>query len=192
MRNLGADKDLSELFSLFKNGDVFSQFKAFLDKYPGRPQQAVDGFVNATFQNLSNQDPRIRAKVDKLVKGIAELEIRTRGTVSNPTDAASAVISNATPSLIANSQAGFVGILDKLALDSYEQIEKSRLHNDLARSGKFTAQTQFDDEMRNLNSRIGNLSSQILQGYESPNNPLCTQVLFIINVPYKCIIGTLN
>lgn len=128
LRKLSVDEKLKPLFSLASNGDLFSQYRAFLDKYGGNQQAAVEGLVNASMEKLKNVDDATRAKADKLIKGIAELDIRLRSGLNNPTDAASYLNTQRSPSLM-NSQAGFVGILDQLGLNSYRTIEMNNLRH---------------------------------------------------------------
>jgi hypothetical protein len=128
LRTLSTDEKLKPLFSLASNGDLFSQYRAFLDKYGGNQQAAVEGLVNASMEKLKNADDITRAKADKLIKGIAELDIRLRSGLNNPTDAASYLSTQRSPSLM-NSQAGFVGILDQLGLNSYRTIEMNNLRH---------------------------------------------------------------
>lgn len=130
IRTLAVDPSLKPLFSLGRNGDLFAQYRAFLDKNPGNVQGAVEGLVNAAMEKLKNADEPTRAKADKLIKGMADLEVRLRGTLNNPTDAASMLSSSRSPNL-QNSQAGFVGILDQLGLNAYRQIEMNHLRNEL-------------------------------------------------------------
>lgn len=157
IRKLAVDPMLKPVFSVLSNGDLFSQLRAFLDKNPGKPQEAVDGFVNATLNRLANVDEATRAKFDKLVKGIAEVEIRLRGGLNNPTDAASTLSSMRSPSL-ANSQAGFVGILDQLGLNEYRTIELNQLRN---KKGLAKSDLISTDEMRNFRNETRSLREQL-------------------------------
>lgn len=126
LRELATDKKLAPIFSVANNGDLFSQYKAFLDKYPGNAQMAMDGLVNAMLQGIKNPDADTREKVDKLVKGIKRLELNTRGANANPTDALQYLNENASPNLL-NSQAGFVSILDQMALTARRDIDRHNL-----------------------------------------------------------------
>ncbi len=128
LRTLAVDEKLKPLFSLASNGDLFSQYRAFLDKYGGNQQAAIEGLVAASMEKLKNADEVTRAKADKLIKGIAELDIRLRSGLNNPTDAASYLNTQRSPSLM-NSQAGFVGILDQLGLNAYRTIEMNNLRH---------------------------------------------------------------
>lgn len=149
LRKLATDPSLKPIFSLGRNGDLFSQFRAFLDKNPGNTQAAVDGLVEAAMDKLKNADEATRAKADKLVKDIAKLEVRLRGTLTNPTDAASFLNQAQSPSL-ANSQAGFVGILDQLGLDAYRQIELNNLRR---QKGLTKSDLLSTDDMRQFRNQ---------------------------------------
>lgn len=131
LRTLGSDKSLSPVFSAFNNGDLISMFRSYLDKNPGNANNAMEGMISAAMQNIKNPTPEIREKVDKLVKGIARLEVNLRGSNVNPTDAFQTLNSNASPSL-ANSQSGFVGILDQMGLQARHDINR---HNRRIQSG---------------------------------------------------------
>lgn len=157
IRKLAVDPQLAPVFSVLSNGDLFSQFKSFLDKNPGKTQEAIDGLVNATLNKLGNASPETRAKFDKLVKGIAEVEIRLRGSLNNPTDAASTLSSMRSPSL-ANSQAGFVGILDQLGLNEYRTIELNQLRH---QKGLSKSDLLSTDEMRNFRNQTRELREQL-------------------------------
>jgi hypothetical protein len=157
LRKLAVDPSLAPLFSVAQNGDLFSQFRAFLDKNPGNTQGAVEGLVAATIARLKNPDEVTRAKADKLIKNIADLEVKLRGTLNNPTDAASALSIARSPSL-ANSQAGFVGIVDQLGLGAYRDIELNSLRNKL----RLTANDQIpSDEYRRFRNNIRSLKDQM-------------------------------
>jgi hypothetical protein len=125
LRTIAVDPKIAPVFSLFKNGDAFSMIRAYLDKNPGNANAAVEGMVNAAMQNIQNPDKDTRAKVDKLVKGIARLEYNMRGSSVNPTNALQELTRTSSPNLL-NSQAGFVGILDQLGLQADRDIA---LHN---------------------------------------------------------------
>jgi len=157
LRTLAVDPTLAPVFSVLSNGDLFSQFRAFLDKNPGRVQEAMDGLVNATLSRLSNVTPEQRAKFDKLVKGIAEVEVRLRGTLNNPTDAASTLSSMRSPSL-ANSQAGFVGILDQLGLNEYRTIEMNQIRH---KKGLAKSDLLSTDDMREFRNQTRTLREQL-------------------------------
>ena len=157
LRRLAVDPSLAPLFSVAQNGDLFSQFRAFLDKNPGNTQGAVEGLVAATIARLKNPDEVTRAKADKLIKNIADLEVKLRGTLNNPTDAASALSIARSPSL-ANSQAGFVGIVDQLGLGAYRDIELNSLRNKL----KLTANDQIPtDQYREFRNKIRDLKDEM-------------------------------
>ena len=157
IRKLATDPMLKPVFSVLSNGDLFSQLRAFFDKNPGKPQEAIEGFVNATLNKLANVDEATRAKFDKLVKGIAEVEIRLRGGLNNPTDAASVLSSMRSPSL-GNSQAGFVGILDQLGLNEYRTIELNQLRN---RKGLTKSDLVSAEDMRNFRNETRALREQL-------------------------------
>lgn len=145
LRTLGSDKSLTPVFSAFNNGDLISQFRAFLDKNPGNVQGATEGLIAAAMQNIKNPTPEVREKVDKLVKGIARLEVNLRGSNINPTDAFQILNSNASPSL-ANSQAGFVGILDQMGLQARHDIDR---HNRRINSGVSNREIWNDPNLEN-------------------------------------------
>ena len=157
LRTLAVDPSLKPLFSLGRNGDLFAQYRSFLDKNPGNVQGAVEGLVNAAMEKLKNADEPTRAKADKLLKGMADLEVRLRGTLTNPTDAASVLSSNRSPNL-ANSQAGFVGILDQLGLNAYRQIEMNDLRSQMGLTDRKLLPTdkmrQFRNETRRLREQL--------------------------------------
>jgi ABC-type transporter Mla subunit MlaD len=157
LRKLATDPALKPLFSLFANGDLFSQVRAFLDKNPGNMNAAVEGIVNSTMEKLRNVDSETRAKADKLFKGIAEVDVRLRGTLNNPTDAATTLSNMRSPNL-GNSQAGFVGILDQLGLNSYRDIEL----NNLRHQKKLTKSDLLStDEMREFRNKTRELREQL-------------------------------
>lgn len=162
LRKLAVDPSLAPLFSVAQNGDLFSQFRAFLDKNPGNTQGAVEGLVAATIARLKNPDEVTRAKADKLIKNIADLEVKLRGTLNNPTDAASALSIARSPSL-ANSQAGFVGIVDQLGLGAYRDIELNSLRNKLRLTANDQIPTdqyrEFRNKMRDLKDEMATKSS---------------------------------
>lgn len=121
LRELAMDKNVAPVFSAFRDGDLISMYRAYLDKNPGNQGAAVEGMVNAAMDRMKNKDPETRAKVDKLVKGVARLELNLRGSNLNPTDAVTVLNSSQSPSL-ANSRDGFVGILDQMALQADRDI----------------------------------------------------------------------
>lgn len=126
LRTLAVDPKLSPLFSLFKNGDAVSMFRSFLDENDGNVNRAVKGMVAAAGDSLKNADEETRQKADKLIKGIARLEVNLRGSNVNPTNALQELNSMQSPSL-ANSQAGFVGILDQMGLQAKHEIDRHNL-----------------------------------------------------------------
>jgi hypothetical protein len=159
LRTLAVDKNLAPLFSLASNGDLFSQYRAFLDKYGGNQQAAVEGLVNASMEKLKNADPETRAKADKLIKGIAELDIRLRSGLNNPTDAASYLSTQRSPSLM-NSQAGFVGILDQLGLNAYRTVEMNSLRH---KKGLTKSDLMDTEDMRNFRNETRKLREQLAE-----------------------------
>lgn len=160
LRILGSDPSLAPLFSIGRSGDLFSQFRAFMEKFSGNTNAAQQAMVAAARDKLANASPEVRAKADKLIKGIAELEVSLRGRMNNPTNAASELSSARSPSLD-NSQAGFLGIIDQLGLNAYRDIGIGRLHSQLAKQG-FTAKDaayseqleRFRAETRQLRARL--------------------------------------
>lgn len=163
LREIALDPKLKPVFALFSDGDLFSQFRAYLDKNPGRVNDAVEGLVNATMNKLANADETTRAKFDSLVKGIKRLELRMRGTMNNPTDAAMQVSTMAAPSLI-NSQAGFLKIIDSLGLNAYRDIEMHRLRT----SRKLTDQDLLaSDDIKDFNNQMRDAFKRL-----SVSNPL--------------------
>lgn len=129
LRTLAVDEKLAPLFSIMKNGDALSMYRSYLDKNPGNAQAAVEGLIAATADSLKNATPETRAKADKLIKGIARLEVNLRGSNVNPTDALTALSSASSPSL-ANSQAGFVGIIDQMGLQAKHVIDRHNFRVD--------------------------------------------------------------
>lgn len=129
LRALAVDPKLAPMFSLFKNGDAISMFRSFLDQNQGNVSAAVEGMVAAAGDQLKNADPETRQKADKFIKGIAKLEVNLRGANVNPTDALQTLNSMQSPSL-ANSQAGFVGILDQMGLQAKHDIDRHSLRVD--------------------------------------------------------------
>ena len=126
LRTLAVEPKLAPLFSLFKNGDAIGMFRAYLDKNPGNTQAAIEGMTAAAMENLKNADDATRAKADRLIKGISRLEVNLRGSNVNPTNAFQELNSNQSPSL-ANSQAGFVGILDQMGLQAKHDLDRHDL-----------------------------------------------------------------
>ena len=168
LRKLAVDPSLKPLFSLFASGDLFSQLRAFLDKNPGNMNAAVEGLVNATMEKLRNADPALRAKADKLFKGIAELDIRLSGTLNNPTDAARTLSSLRSPNL-GNSQSGFVGILDQLGLNAYRDVEM----NNLRHQKKLTKSDLLStDEMRKFRNETRSLREQLASAPALDQTPI--------------------
>jgi hypothetical protein len=131
------------VFSAFNNGDLISQFRAFIDKNPGNVQGATEGLVAAAMQKIKNPTPEMREKVDKLVKGIARLEVNLRGSNVNPTDALQILNSNASPNLT-NSQAGFIGIIDQMGAQARHEIDR---HNRRIRSGVSNREIWSDPDL---------------------------------------------
>lgn len=168
LRKLAVDPSLAPLFSVARNGDLFSQFRAFLDKNPGNTQAAVEGLVGAAIEKLKNPDQATRAKADKLIKNIADLEVKLRGTLNNPTDAASVLSVARSPSL-ANSQAGFVGIVDQLGLGAYRDVELNSLRNKL----RLTANDQIpSNEYRQFRNNIRTLKDQMATTLSLDTTPI--------------------
>jgi hypothetical protein len=170
LRQLAADKSLEPVFSLAKNGDIFSMVRAYMNKNPGSPNDAIEGLVEAAMKNVQNPDNATRAKVDKLVKGIYSLEMRLRGSTINPTDAASALVEAASPSL-SNSKGGFIGILDQLALNASRDIGKAKLYHQLREKGLVSGQAAFNDAMEGYRSQMRDLSRQYATQYPSESFP---------------------
>lgn len=162
LRTLATDPSLKPVFALFRDGDLFSQLRVFMEKNPGNINNAVEGLVATKLAELTNVDEATKAKFDKLVKGIGEVETRLRGTLNNPTDAASVLNSQRSPSLV-NSQAGFVGILDQLGLNAYRDIEMHHLRSqkkltdaDLMDTGELL---KFRNETRRLRQQLASQNS---------------------------------
>jgi hypothetical protein len=129
LRTLAVDPKLAPLFSIFKNGDAISMFRSYLDQNQGSVSRAIEGLVAAAGDSLKNADYETRQKADKLIKGIARLEVNLRGSNINPTNALQELNSMQSPSL-ANSQAGFVGILDQMGLQAKHEIDRHSLRVD--------------------------------------------------------------
>lgn len=157
LRTLATDPSLKPVFALFRDGDLFSQLRAFMEKNPGNMNNAVEGLVAAKLAELSNVDEATKAKFDKLVKGIGEVETRLRGTLNNPTDAASLLNSQRSPSLM-NSQAGFVGIIDQLGLNAYRDIE---MHHLRRQKGLTDADLMDTGELRKFRNQTRSLRQQL-------------------------------
>jgi hypothetical protein len=156
LRTLAVDPKVAPLFSFMKNGDGLSMFRSFLDKNQGNVSAAIEGMVAAAQDQIKNsggseEDKKItREKVDKLVKGIARLEVNLRGSNINPTNAFQELNSVQSPSL-ANSQAGFVGILDQMGLQAKHEIDRhnARINSNIpARQiwNDATLENKFRDE----------------------------------------------
>jgi len=157
LRTLATDPSLKPVFALFRDGDLFSQLRAFMEKNPGNINNAVEGLVAAKLAELTNVDEATKAKFDKLVKGIGEVETRLRGTLNNPTDAASLLNSQRSPSLM-NSQAGFVGIIDQLGLNAYRDIE---MHHLRRQKGLTDADLMDTSELRKFRNQTRSLRQQL-------------------------------
>jgi hypothetical protein len=167
LRTLAVDPKLNPIFSLFKNGDALGMLRAYLDKNPGNAQAAVEGLTAAALQNLQNPDKETRAKVDKLVKGIARLEVGLRGSNVNPTNAFQELNSAGSPSL-ANSQAGFVGILDQLGLQAKRDID---LH-DLRVNSKIPSRALLTSpESRALRQKYRDEAEALAKSYATDVTP---------------------
>jgi hypothetical protein len=168
LRTLAVEKDLEPVFSVLSNGDLFAQFRAFLDKNPGKAQEAIDGLVNSTLNKLSNVNPETRAKFDKLVKNIASLEVSLRGTLNNPTDAASVLNQQQSPSL-ANSRSGFVGILDQLGLNAYQNIEYNNIRH---KKGLAMSDLMSTNDMIDFRNQTRELSSELAKHNSLDTTPM--------------------
>jgi len=163
LRALAVDPKLAPMFSLFKNGDAISMFRSFLDQNQGNVSAAVEGLVAAAGDQLKNageteeEKKATRQKVDKFIKGIARLEVNLRGANVNPTDALQTLNSMQSPSL-ANSQAGFVGILDQMGLQAKHDIDRHSLRVDsniparkiLSSPESRDLENRYRDEVENL------------------------------------------
>lgn len=161
-RQLAADPELAPIFSLGRNGDLFSQFRAFFNAKGGDTNAAIEGLTGAALEKYKNPTPQIREKVDKMVKGIAALEVKLRGGMINPTDASSFLNSQQSPSL-QNSQAGFLGIMDNLGLNSYRTIELNHLRKKMgvpsAELMDVDAYRKFRNETRALATKLASQSA---------------------------------
>jgi len=157
LRALAVDPKLAPMFSLFKNGDAISMFRSYLDQNQGNVSAAVEGLVAAAGDQLKNADLETRQKADKFIKGIARLEVNLRGANVNPTDALQTLNSMQSPSL-ANSQAGFVGILDQMGLQAKHDIDRHSLRVDsniparkiLSSPESRDLENRYRDEVENL------------------------------------------
>jgi hypothetical protein len=170
LRQLATDKSLQPVFSVALNGDIFSMLRAYMDKNPGNAGNAIEGVVAAAMKNIQNPDNATRAKVDKLIKNIYALEMRLRGSTINPTDATATLISASSPSL-ANSQGGFVGILDQLALGASRDIGVSKLYQELRSKGMNVSDAQFTSTMENYRKQMRDLSRQYATQYPDDKFP---------------------
>jgi hypothetical protein len=154
LRTLAVDPKLAPMFSLFKNGDAVSMFRSFLDQNQGNVSKAIEGMVAAAGDSLKNADEETRQKADKFIKGIARLEVNLRGSNVNPTNAFQELNSFQSPSL-ANSQSGFVGILDQMGLQAKHEIDRhnARINGNIpARQiwNDATLENKFRDESAEL------------------------------------------
>jgi hypothetical protein len=163
MRQLAMDPKMEPVFSLFRDGDLFSQIRAAVAENPGRASGIIEGLVAAKLQELTNVDPATRTKADKLIKDIAALEVRLRGSLNNPTDAATMLSSQRSPTL-ANSRDGFVGILDQLALSANRDIGVAKLHNQLIKSGVTAKDAAYSEAMENYRNETRNVRRDIAKG----------------------------
>jgi hypothetical protein len=163
LRQLALDPSLKPVFSLFQNGDLFSQIRAAAAENPGKAQAAIEGLVAAKMAELKNVDEPTRAKADKLIKDIASLEVRLRGSLSNPTDQASFLNSQRSPTL-GNSQTGFVGILDQIAFNSARDIGLAKLHNQLLKQGITTRDAAYSDALENYRNDTRKVKMELAKG----------------------------
>lgn len=171
MRQLAMDPKLEPVFALFRNGDLFSQIRAAVAENPGRASGIIEGLVAARLEELKNVDPATRTKADKLIKDIAALEVRLRGSLNNPTDAATMLSSQRSPTL-ANSRDGFVGILDQLALSANRDIGVAKLHNQLIKSGVTAKDAAYAEAMENYRSETRKLRQDMAKGnYDLTQTP---------------------
>ena len=163
MRQLAMDPKLEPVFTLFRDGDLFSQIRAAVAENPGRASGIIEGLVAAKMQELTNVDPATRAKADKLIKDIAALEVRLRGSLNNPTDAATMLSSQRSPTL-ANSRDGFVGILDQLALSANRDIGAAKLHNQLIKKGITAKDAAYTEAMEDYRNETRNVRREMAKG----------------------------
>jgi hypothetical protein len=173
LRTLAVDPKLAPMFSLFKNGDALSMFRSYLDKFQGNVSAAVEGMVAAAGDQLKNADTETRLRADELIKGIARLEVNLRGSNVNPTNALQELNSMQSPSL-ANSQAGFVGILDQMGLQAKHDIDRHNLRIDSDIPAKKiysnpTFETNYRRELQEL-ARRNPLESNQLPSWYTPSN----------------------
>lgn len=163
MRQLAIDPSMKPIFSLFRDGDLFSQIRAAVAENPGRASGVIEGLVAAKMAELKNVDEPTRAKADKLLKDIAALEVRLRGSLNNPTDAATMLSSQRSPTL-ANSRDGFVGILDQLALSANRDIGMAKLHNQLIKSGVTAKDAAYGEALENYRNETRKLRRDMAKG----------------------------
>jgi hypothetical protein len=163
MRQLAMDPKLEPVFALFRDGDLFSQIRAFAAENPGLASGVVEGFTAAKLQRLTNIDRDTRTKADKLIKDIAALEVRLRGSLNNPTDAATVLSSQRSPTL-ANSRDGFVGILDQLALGANRDIGVAKLHNKLVNDGITAKDAAYNEAMENYRNETRRVRREVASG----------------------------
>jgi hypothetical protein len=163
LRQLALDPSLKPVFSLFQNGDLFSQIRAAAAENPGKAQAAIEGLVAAKMAELKNVDEATRAKADKLIKNIASLEVRLRGSLSNPTDQASFLNSQRSPTL-GNSQTGFIGILDQIAFNSARDIGIAKLHSQLRKQGITEADAAYSAALENYRNETRDIKRQLAKG----------------------------
>ena len=171
LRQLAMDKKMEPVFSLFRNGDLFSQIRAAAAENPGKASSAIEGLVAAQLAKLTNVDEETRTKTDKLIKGIASLEMRLRGSTINPTDAASILVSQSSPTL-ANSQTGFVGILDQIAFNSARDIGLAKLHNKLVKQGVTAKDAAYTDAMEDYRNETRKVRTELAKSsYDLSKTP---------------------
>tara|TARA_R110000868_G_scaffold8513_1_gene44033 strand:- start:11972 stop:13558 length:1587 start_codon:yes stop_codon:yes gene_type:complete len=171
MRQLAMDPKLEPIFSLFKDGDLFSQIRAAVTENPGRASGIIEGIVAAKMSQLKNVDPATRAKADKLLKDIGALEVRLRGSLNNPTDAATLLNAQRSPTL-ANSRDGFVGILDQLALTANRDIGTAKLHNKLLKEGMTAKDAAYAEALENYRNDTRRLRREMAKStYDLKQTP---------------------
>jgi len=179
LRTLAVDPKLAPLFSFMKNGDGLSMFRSFLDKNQGNVSAAIEGMVAAAqdqFKNSGDNEEdkkNTREKVDRLVKGIARLEVNLRGSNVNPTDALQQLNTQQSPSL-ANSQAGFVGILDQMGMQAKHDIDRHNLRIDSnVPAKKIYSNPSFEENYRREVEKLAkrnSLDSTELPSWYTPQN----------------------
>ena len=147
-RTLAADPELAPLFSLGKNGDLFSQARAFLNAKGGDTNAAVEGLYAAAMDKMKNASPEARAKADELIKNVFRLEVQMRGSLQNPTDVLTVLNSQGSPNM-QNSQAGFLGIMDQLGLNAYRDIEEHHMRKKLGVPNNELVDTNLMRQFRN-------------------------------------------